>query len=116
MWNWTLAVKLLSVGDSDSFSGGNRSTEGLLPETGDGVVDLGLRGKAGTLAPWMTISLVATTDDTANRNAIAIGALEDSISIETSADSLRIVALGLGLGVSFQGSCSLVDFTMLKSE
>lgn len=45
---------------------------------------------------------MAAADDTANQAAIAIGAPRDSMSVETSADGLRIVAVELRWGAMHQ--------------
>ena len=51
---------------------------------------------------------MAAADDTANQAAIAIGAPRDPMSVETSADGLRIVAVKFrrgGNASNFDGVC-----------
>ena len=87
-----LAV-MFSVGDKEDFALCNRSEKELL-EADHGVdeekFDVG--PEIILFASWLTIS-VAAADDTASQAAIAIGAPRDAISVETSADGLRIVAM-----------------------
>ena len=87
-----LAV-MFSVRDREEFALGNRSAKELL-EADNGVdeekFDVG--PEIILFASWVTISLAAA-NDTASQAAIAIRAPGDPMSVETSADSLRIVAV-----------------------
>ena len=80
MWNWMLGVEFPT-----------RESELL--------VEGRLRGDAGILAPWLTVSL-AGAKDTARRAAVTTGALKECMSMKVSASNLRIVALALQLGLT----------------
>lgn len=101
MWYWVLAVMFL-VRDREEFAWGNWSANELL-EAENGVDEEELDSGPEIIlgASWLTIS-VAAADDTANQAAIAIGAPRDSMSVETSADGLRIVAVKLRRGAMHQ--------------
>ena len=76
MWNWTLRVKF-PMSESELLVSGAP------------------RGDAGILAPW----LLAAPNDTARRAAVTTGALKNCMSMNVSANGIRIVALALQLGL-----------------
>ena len=87
-----LAV-MFSVRDGEEFALGSWSARELLEADHD--VDgekFDLGPEIILFASWLTIS-VAAADDAASQAAIAIGAPRDAMSVETSVDGLRIVAV-----------------------
>ena len=76
MWNWRLGVEF------------PRSECELL------VVSGRLRGDAGILAPWLTVSLaLAGANDTARRATVTTGALKECMSMNVNVSNPRIVEL-----------------------
>lgn len=87
-----MAVRLVR-GDREKFAGASCSPLDLLePEDGDEGFGICPDGNARIPASWSTVKL-ADANDTMSPTAIAIVALGDLTSIETSADGLCIVAL-----------------------